>query len=110
MLDEIEMRNRKFSKMLEEAIRQSNHEVINPMLPPLTVESVLPIAVMVAKLRGRYIAEAFRMVAQKKDSYPDAEQIATLREYREAYEEALAASQALEQAISRGYLELADLQ
>lgn len=109
MLDEIETRNRKFNKILEEAIRQSNHEVINPMLPPLSVQSILPIAVMVAKLRGRYIAEAFQMVANKKDGYLDSEQIARLREYREAYEEALGVSQSLEQAISRGYLELAEL-
>lgn len=109
MLDELEARNRKFIKMLEEAIRQSNHEVIDPMLPPLTVQSILPISIMVAKLRGRYIAETFRLVENRKDGYPDKDQIAKLREFREAYEEALAASRALEQAITRGYLELAEL-
>lgn len=109
MLDEIETRNRKFTKMLEEAIRQANHEVIDPMLPPLSVESILPIAIMVAKLRGRYIAEAFAVAKNKKDGFPDAEQVQKLREYREAYEEAMSVSQALEHAIGRGYLELAEL-
>lgn len=109
MLDEVETRNRKFTKMLEEAIRQVNHEVIDPVLPALTVESILPIAIMVAKLRGRYIAEAFAMAKSKKEGFPDDAQIAKLREYREAYEEAMAVSQALEHAIGRGYLELAEL-
>ncbi len=108
MLEESETRNRKFSKMLEEAIRQANREVIDPMLPPVTVDTVLPVAVMVAKMRGRYIAEAFKLVSNKKDGFPEAEQIAKLREYREAYEEVLTVSQALEHAIGRGYLELGD--
>ena len=109
MLDELEARNRKFTKILEEAIRQTNREVMGPMIPLLTVESVLPLAIMVSKLRGRYIAEAFKMVANKKDGYPDVEQIETLREYREAYEEALGVSMALEHAIGRGYLEISEL-
>lgn len=109
MLDELEARNRKFTKILEEAIRQTNHEVMGPMLPPLTVESILPITVMVSKLRARYISEAFKMVASKKEGFPDADQIGKLREYRESYEEALGVSMALEHAINRGYLELSEL-
>ncbi len=109
MLDELEARNRKFIKLLEEAIRQSNHEVIDPMLPPLTIESILPIAIMVARLRGRYISETFKLVSSLGGGFPDKDQVAKLREYREAYEETQAASQALEQAIDRGYLELAEL-
>lgn len=108
MLEEAETRNRKFTKMLEEAIRQANREVIDPMLPPVSVDSILPIAIMVAKLRGRYLAEAFKLVSNKKDGFPDEEQISKLREYREAYEEALNVSQALEHAIGRGYLELGE--
>jgi len=109
MLDELEARNRKFTKILEEAIRQTNREVMDPMLPPVSMESILPITIMVSKLRGRYIAEAFKMVSHKKDGLPDDEQIARLREYREAYEEALGVSMALEHAIARGYLELSEI-
>ena len=108
MIDQGEISNRKFTKMLEEAIRQANHEVIDPMLPPLSMASILPVAVMVAKLRGRYLAETYKMVEGKKEGYPDSAQMAQLKQYREEYEEALAASQALEHAIDRGYLELGD--
>ena len=106
-MDEQEKMLLRFNKMLEESIRQANREVIDPTMPPLNVQSVLPVAVMVAKLRGRYLKAVFEMVEHKKDGLPTEEQINTLREHREAFEEVMAASQALEHAISRGYLELA---
>ncbi len=105
-MEEQELLLRRFNKILEEAIRQANHEVIDPMLPPLNVTSVLPVAVMVAKLRGRYLQAAFEIVENKKDGLPTEEQINALREHRLAFEEVMAVSQALEHAISRGYLEL----
>ena len=106
-MDEQEALVMRFKKMLEEAIRQVNHEVIDPMLPPLNVQSVLPVAVMVARLRGRYLQAAFELVDNKKDGLPTEEQMVQLRQHREAYEEVMAVSQALEHAVDRGYLELA---
>ena len=106
-MDEQEKMILRFNKMHEEAIRQANREVIDPMIEPLNVQSVLPVAIMVAKLRGRYLKAVFDIVENKKDGLPTDEQISTLREHRLAFEEVMAASQALEQAISRGYLELA---
>jgi hypothetical protein len=106
-MDDQEKMLLRFTKILEEAIRHANHEVIDPMLPPINVKTVLPIAVMVAKLRGRYLQAAFELVDQKTDGMPTDEQIDKLRAHRVAFEEVMAASQALETAISRGYLELA---
>lgn len=106
-MDEQEVLLRRFNKIHEEAIRQANHEVMDPMLPPLNVKSVLPIAVMVAKLRGRYLKSAFDMLENKTEGLPTQEQIIVIREQRMALEEVMAVSQALEHAIARGYLELA---
>lgn len=100
-----ELKSRRFNIKLEEAIRSVNLEVIGPMLPEISVESVLPLTVMAAKMRGRYLREAFALrESMEDDGFPSAEEINRLREYRLAYEEAQAVTRALEHAIERGYV------
>jgi len=104
-----ELRNRRFTIQLEESIRAANQEVIGPMLPKMTAESVLPIAVMAAKMRGRYLAEAFKLRdGLGKDGMPSDQEIEKLKSFRLAYEEAQAVTRALEHAIERGYVPIPD--
>jgi hypothetical protein len=105
-MDDHQIQNQKFTKVLENAIREVNHEVISPVLGPLSVEDILPIAVTVSKLRMRYLREAFDMVKHQSDGYLTQDEAARLRQYREVYEEALAAYRALEHAINRGYISI----
>lgn len=100
-----ELKNHRLKIQLEEAIRAVNLEVIGPMLPKISVESVLPLTVMTAKMRGRYLREAFALRdAKGEDGLVSSEEIAKLKEYRLAYEEAQAVIRALEHAIERGYV------
>lgn len=100
-----ELQNRRFTIQLEEAIRAANLEVIGPLLPDINVESVLPIAVMTAKMRARYLAEAFKLRdSLGEDGFPRDEEIEKLKKFRLAYDEAQAVVQALEHAIERGYV------
>lgn len=100
-----ELSNHRFTVQLEDAIRAANLEVIGTLLPEISVEAVLPVAVMAAKMRARYLSEGFKLrKSLGDDGMPSAEQIARLREFRSAYEEAQSVVRALEHAIERGYV------
>ena len=101
-----EIKSKKFLKLQEEAIRQANLEVINPMVPALSIDKILPVAVNVAKLRGRYIAAMFDLLGEDSTGTLDDNQTESLRVFRLAYEESLAAYRTMEHAIDRGYLTL----
>ena len=91
---------------LEQAIRALNQEVINPMLPELTVDSLNPVMSMVARTRALYLKELFELAGSCEESGPDAAQIDHLRSLRLSFEEMVAGAQALETAIGRGYLDV----
>jgi hypothetical protein len=99
-------RHTHFLKEIEQAIQVANCEVLGHRLRPISKDTIIPLAVSVAKLRGNYLAEAFRLSkADKGEALTDAE-LKGLRRHRENYEEARLAFEALTHAINRGYVEL----
>lgn len=86
-------------------IKTVNKEVIDPMIPELTVDDLTPVIRLVAQIRGAYLKELFD-ISSKSEGIPSHEQIKRLRELRIAYEEFVGAAQAMETAIERGYLEV----
>jgi len=90
---------------LEHVIRKVNREVINPMIPPLDTEHMLPVLAAVAKARGVYLKELFDTAKSADKGSPTEEQLTKLRQCRKAYEEMMAGAQALEIVVERGYLD-----
>ena len=100
-------RSRHFLKEIEQAIQVANREILSQKIPPITKETILPLAVSVARLRGRYLAEAFKVAKNDQGDAPPDSEIETLKHHREMYEEARIAFDALVHVIDRGYVELA---
>ena len=96
----------KFIMKLEDAVLQVNKEAIKPMVPSMDIETILPVAITIAKVRGRYLAEMFEIFDQDNTTIPSDDQIEKLRQYRLAYEEAVSAFQTMEHAIDLGYLDI----
>lgn len=101
-------KNAHFLKEIEQAIRLANCEVLGEILRPINRDTILPLAVSVAKLRGVYLAEAFRLAGADKGKELMPDEIEELKKHRRAYEEARRAFEALTHAINRGYVELAE--
>jgi hypothetical protein len=99
-------KNTHFLKEIEQAIRIANCEVLGQLLRPINTDTILPLAVSVAKLRGEYLAEAFRLAGADKGKALTEAEVAQLKKFRLAYEEARLAFEALTLAINRGYVEL----
>ncbi len=97
-----------FLKEIEQAIRVANCEVLGKRLKPINKDTILPLAVSVAKLRSDYLAEAFRLAGADKGQALKEDEVALLKKHRLAYEEARRAFEALTHAIDRGYVELSD--
>ena len=92
---------------LETMIREINRDIINPQVPELKVEDLEPILKLVASSRAAYLKELFEVAGvAKTTASADADHFRQLKMHRETYEELLAASQALETAIERGYLDV----
>ena len=94
----------RFLMAIEQAVREANRDVLAPLLGKITTDNFVPLMVAVAKARGAYLSHAAHIADDKKD--PDPAAIQKLRDLRLAYEELLAAAQALEHAIERGYLDV----
>jgi uncharacterized protein YfkK (UPF0435 family) len=90
---------------IDTKIKTLNKEIIDPMIPELKIEDLTPVIKLVAQIRGAYLKEFFDISASS-DGVPSHDQIKRLRELRIAYEEFVSASQAMETAIERGYLEV----
>jgi len=91
---------------IERAMRAINQGTIKPVLPELTLDDLNPVITMVARTRARYLQELFDLATSCQDGSPTDDQIARLRRLRLSYEEQVAAAQALETAIHRGYLDV----
>ena len=98
----------RFTRDMEQSIAVANREIIHPLIPDITRESVLPLAISVARLRALYLQAAFKMSAENRGDTPNQQEIDELRRHREMYEEARLAFDALIHAIERGYVDLAD--
>ncbi len=108
MPQDSEIRSQHFLKEMEQAIQVANQDILSQRLPSITKENILPLAVSVARLRGQYLAEAFRIAETDAGEAPKDEEIKALRFHREMYEEARLAFDALIHVIDRGYVELGE--
>ena len=99
------MDNNRLLLELEQARREINRNTINPEIRKLTLKDLEPIVTMVAELRAAYVNELFDIAATRKGA-PTPEQIETLANLRKGFEETVAAANALETMIKRGYLDV----
>ena len=90
-----------FMDEVEMAVRAANREIIGREIPGLDKDTFFRFAVDVARIRARYLKA---VLAADWDRTPDIDYIQAMRVL---YEEALKAFEALERAISRGYVDIA---
>lgn len=91
---------------LEKYRREINREIINPIIPELSLEDLKPLLSMVAHTRAAYISELLDIANLSPNSVPSADQIKQLRNCRETFDELVAAVNALETVIQRDYLDV----
>jgi len=91
---------------LENCIKTANKEIINPEIPELNLERIKPVMKMVARARAHYLKLLFEITAECGEGIPEPKQIIRLANGRKTYEELVDASQALDTAIQRGYLDV----
>jgi len=108
MAEHHEFKSQHFLKEVEQAIQVANREILSQSLPPITKDNILPLAISVARLRGQYLAEAFKISSSDGGNTPSEEEIIALKKNRETYEEARGAFEALIHVIERGYVELGE--
>ena len=104
MFDEETSRIRKQQKFLqdvEQGIAEANRRIIHARIDRLDKASFVAFATRVAELRAAYLEAALAASRGRGD-------FAALPALREAYDEAKAAFAALERAIERGYVDIAD--
>ena len=108
MSQDHEIRAQHFLKEIEQAIQVANREILGNRIPAITKENILPLAVSVARLRGNYLAEAFKIAkADAGDALPESA-ISTLKHHREMHEETRLAFESLIHVIDSGYVELGE--
>lgn len=98
--------NRENNRMMleiERMRRSINRQTIASQVGDLTLAELEPVVTMVAEVRAAYINTVFDLATQRKGA-PSVEQIAQLREHRIAFFELVDAANAIETAISRGYV------
>jgi hypothetical protein len=92
---------------VEHGVREANRAVIGQRVPELTRDAFLRLATVVARLRAEYLAAALSLGKDTRGPV-SAEEIARLATLRSAYDETRMAFEALERALSRGYVDIAD--
>ena len=93
--------NRRFLQQTEQAIRETNNDVIHKKIPPLTTARMLSFANAVANLRADYFEAAFTFTDSETHDPAAVEQLA---QHRQAFEESRDAFIALQRAIELGYM------
>jgi hypothetical protein len=99
---------RRLHHELETTIREVNHELISASTGAITRGAFTNVARMVASLRGRYLQCVLRLGDESVSGNVDTQAALELKPLREAYTEAAEAFAALEHALQRGYVSLAD--
>jgi len=90
----------------EQLIRDENRKIIHELIPKLKKDSILTFAITVARLRARYLEAAFQLSDLCQNEPVDEHNFSELRRYREQYEEARSAYEAIQSAIEQGYLNI----
>lgn len=101
-------RQQQFMRRAEMVISQANREIIGPLIPDITEETVVNFARAVAHLRGRYLQAAFRISQVTDGEAPSDKDVSNLQRYRAIYEEAKHAYEELAHALERGYIHISD--
>lgn len=94
----------KFTEGLDVAIFEANREIISRKLGEVQRESFLRLAIKVAEARTEYVRLALELA--KGEGLPRPADIDRLKALRATYEELVAAFDAMERIIERGYLSL----
>ena len=100
------MTNSRLLIELNQTIKNLNRELINPEIEELKMADLEPVIKLVARSRAAYLAEIFKLAKSAEDKCPTTEQLKRLQHMRVSFEELSKASQALEAAIERGYLDV----
>ncbi len=100
------MRNRLLLEM-SNSIRKLNQDIINPAIPELELDELIPVMKMVACARRDYLSELMSVAKATSGELPSLDQIKSIRNHRLVYEELVSGAQALETAIERGYVDVA---
>ena len=103
-----EVAARRLHHELETTIREVNHELISASTGAITRGAFANVARMVAHLRGGYLHCVLVLGDASRDGHVDTEAALKLKPLREAYTEAAEGFAALEHALQRGYVSLAD--
>ncbi|MGK0441759.1 MAG: hypothetical protein ACJA0N_001560 [Pseudohongiellaceae bacterium] len=98
--------NNRLLLLIEKTLRDTNRDTINPMFDDLKIDDLAPVLGLVARARAEYLKQLFDIAQQHPDALPNTEDIDKLKATRIRYEELVTASQALETAIERNYLDV----
>ena len=98
--------NKRLLLELDKRRRDINKETINSKIDDLNLEKLKPVVDMVANSRAAYISALMKLSNSNSDSSPSIIEMDELRERRTEFEELVAATNALEVAIERGYVDI----
>ena len=108
LLHSDEVAARRLHHELEQTIRAVNHELISASTGTITRSAFTSVARMVACLRGRYLHCVLTLGETSRTGQVGTDAALELKPLREAYTEAVEGFAALEHALQRGYISLAD--
>jgi hypothetical protein len=91
---------------LDKHRRDINKEAINSNVDDLNLDKLRPVVNMVANSRAAYIGALMKLSNSTSDSSPTIKEMNQLREKRTEFEELVAATNALEVVIERGYVDI----
>jgi hypothetical protein len=91
---------------LETHRKAINRDIINPLVPELSLDDLKPLLTLVARARADYVKELLDLPAAVGEAAPGVEQIKELRNKRIIFEELVDAMNALETVIQREYMDV----
>lgn len=95
----------RFLLELDKLRRDVNREILQPRIDTMTIERLRPIITAVAHARADYVEALIAFGDEVSNEAPKPERIAELKQKREAFEELVAAANALETVIQRDYID-----
>lgn len=91
---------------LETHRKAINRDIINPLVPELSLDDLKPLLTLVARARADYVKTLLELPAAVGETTPEVEQIKELRNKRIIFEELVDAVNALETVIQREYMDV----
>ena len=93
---------------LDKHRREINRDQINPTLSSVNIDNLLPVVNVCAKARAMYIKCLMEIATSSTNESITAEQIEQLKQHRLAYDELVAAANALDTVIERNYVDVSE--